>query len=109
MTDIDNIIDRLGVDLLRELRAIAWFCDSASDGRMALIPSDRYRWYIPGGRMETLTSTGCVRLARHSYCETIQGYRPSIRMAQIGRQVLVRARALRLPIEIDDAEGEDAA
>lgn len=109
MDEIDHIIRRVGIHLLRELRAIAWFCDSAADGKMALVPSDRRHWYEPGGDHEALTATGCVRLARWNYCETVKGYRPSIRMTQVGRRVLVRARAMRLPIEMDDTDEAVAA
>ncbi len=100
-------IETLGNDLLRELHAIAWFCDGSSDGKMALIPSDRRHLYGPGGIMEALVSTGCVRLLKPSYCATVRRHRPSIRIEQFGRQVLVRARAMRLPIGIEDTP-EDA-
>lgn len=98
----DDAMGKLGIDLLRELRAIAWFCDGCPDGKMALVPSDRRHWYEPGGKMEALVSTGCVRLLKPSYCATVRQHRPSLRVEQFGRQVLVRVRALRLPIEIDD-------
>lgn len=99
---IDVAIESLGIEFLRELRAIAWFCDCGADGKMALVPSDRRHWYEPGGKMEPLASTGCVRLLGPSYCATVRQHRPSIRVEQFGRRVLVRARAMRLPIEIDD-------
>jgi len=99
---IDVAIESLGIEFLRELRAIAWFCDSSADGKMALVPSARRHWYEPGGMMEPLASTGCVRLLGPSYCATVRQHRPSIRVEQFGRRVLVRARAMRLPIEIDD-------
>ena len=99
---IDVAIESLGIEFLRELRAIAWFCDSSADGKMALVPSSQRHWYEPGGMMEPLASTGCVRLLGPSYCATVRQHRPSIRVEQFGRRVLVRARAMRLPIEIDD-------
>lgn len=102
-TKIDKAIKSVGIDLLRELRAISWFCDTADDGKMALIPSNRRHWYHPGGHHHPLVETGCVTLIQKTRCSTIRAYRPAIRMQQFGRQVLVRARALRLPIEIDDA------
>lgn len=111
MTDtqiIDATIKQIGIKLLQELRAIAWFCDGSADGKMALVPSGRRHWYEPGGGMRVLVSSGCIRLLRPSYCATVRQYRPSVRVEQFGRQVLVRARALRLPIDIDDTPEEDA-
>jgi hypothetical protein len=109
MTNIDAAIEELGIDLLRELRALTWFCDGSADGKYALVPSDRRHWYEPDGQMFALAETGCVRLMSPSHCATVRQHRPSLRVEQFGRQVLVRARALRLPIEIDDVTGPEAA
>lgn len=109
MPEIEAAIEKLGIDLLRELRALAWFCDGDPQGKYALVPSDRRHWYEMGGKMETLVSTGCIRLLKPSYCETVRQYRPALRIEQFGRRVLARARALRLPIELDDAMEADHA
>lgn len=102
MSKTDDAIEALGIDLLRELRAIQWFCDGASDGKMALIDSKRRHWYMAGGDHYPLVLHGCVRLIKQTRCATIDAYRPAIRMEQFGRQVLVRARAMCLPIDADD-------
>lgn len=103
----DEAIKALGIDLLRELRAISWFCDSSSDGKMALIPSER-RLLYSYGEMYPLLATGCVTLIQKTKCSSIRQYRPAVRMRQFGRQVLVRARAMMLPIDPDHGEEHDA-
>ena len=103
MTDVDRAIEELGLDLLRELKAIAWFCDSGPDGKYAMIPSSNRKHYEPGG------DAGCVRLLGKTHCETIGRYRPALRMEQFGRQVLTRAKAMRLPLDdISDEEELEA-
>lgn len=98
-TPTDAAIAQLGIELLRELRAICWFCDAGLDGKYALVPSERRKWYEAGGSHDALTETGCVKLLRPSYCGTVQQYRPALRMEQFGRNVLLRARALGLDLE----------
>jgi hypothetical protein len=100
--DADKIIAALGIDMLRELRAIAWFCDASMDGNMALIPRGRCEWYKAGGEMDALTRTGCVRLVSRTRIASLDRTGPAIRMEQAGRRVLVRARALMLPLEAEE-------
>lgn len=103
----DRIIETVGVELLRELKAICWFCDAGVDGKYALVPSNRRHWYMPGGQHHALVESGCVRLLKSTYCETIRQSRPALRMEQVGRRVLLRAKALGLELEPQPAE-EDA-
>jgi hypothetical protein len=104
----DARIERIGVENLRNLRAIQWFCDCTTDGRYALIGRHHVQAYQPGGHSHVLVDTGCVSFHKSSYCATIRGWRPSLRMAQTGRRTLLRARAIGLPINRDDnIEGYD--
>lgn len=103
---VDEAIKVLGLPLLRELHAIAWFCDCSSDGKLALIPSDRRKRYEPGGEMAPLVELACIRLLSSGPCADIKQHRPAIRMNQFGRQVLVRAKALRMELQDESAMEE---
>lgn len=98
---VDAAIDRLGLELLRELNALAWFCDCSPDGKHPMIPSERRRTYEPGGEMAGLVEAGCIRLLTRSHCGIVGRHYPAVRMEQFGRQVLRRAEALRINLEDD--------
>lgn len=104
--DDDAIIQRVGVTLLRELDAIAWFCDSGPDGRHALISDYHRRPFLPGEASVALVESGCIALG-NGHCAILGRRMPYVRMTQTGRRILRRARALGIDLEWpEDDDGE---
>lgn len=104
--DDDAIIERLGVPLLRELDAIAACCDAMPDGKMGLYAPGQRQAYRASGDNRPLVQAGCVALG-NSYVGCHKRRMPNIRMAQTGRRILRRARALGIDLEAPEYVGED--
>ncbi|CAJ1391692.1 unnamed protein product [Effrenium voratum] len=90
VSDADEAIGNLGVENLRELSALAWFCDCMPDGKYALIHSSRRKSYEAGGDLHALVTLGCVKVLKSTFCECHGKRKPAVKMEQFGRRVLRR-------------------
>ena len=106
--DIDKIIETLGDDLVRELDAICWFCDSGPDGNYALFPASNVLRYKPGGEVSQLVETGCIQFMKRAHVETLGRRMPAVKMLQVGRRVLRRAKAIGIDLSPATLDGEAA-
>lgn len=93
----DAVIEELGIELLRELHAIRWFCDAGGDGKMALISPQQREYYAPGGFARALVDLGCVRLLKKT--RVLNRWLPAIAMEHFGRRLLCRCAALQMDLE----------
>lgn len=92
---VDKAAREMPVDMLRELDAIARYCDCMEDGKNGQIPGDRIRNYQPGGEFGHLSAGGFIKASPRSFVALHQKHMPAVTMLPFGRAVLRRAAVLR--------------